>query len=154
MTAPPYTHDGFHPAFAALAERIVADRAAAWPAMIAAGTLDNVGADRRLFIMRAIAEIWRCATDPSLTPQKRYMAVSRTECLEELARAVEAAERRLQRKPDDRGRQLQRDQLIAMRWWHGRYATKAYALNMLLMLRFDALQLQLGDGASNERTAA
>lgn len=152
---PRLTADGFHREFADLAELMVRERERAWPDMIKAGKLTQRQADHRLFVMRAIAEIWRCAAD-RLNPNKRFMALTRAEALDELAAALEAAEHRVRQKPTDKTRTLQRDQLAAMRWWHAHYPAGkiSYALNMLLMLPHDALQLQLGAGASNERNAA
>lgn len=127
--APALTLDGFHPEFADLAAHMAEQR------VIHA---DSFG-ERQIFVMAAIAEIWRCAAN-TLTPQRRLMAVTRDEALGELAAAIEVANRNLRRRPDDRLRALRLEQLRAMRWWHGDFGAAAHALNMVCMLRHRALQ--------------
>lgn len=139
MTDPRLTLDGFHHEFADLAERIAHDRQRGYPAMVDRGELSESQARHRIFVMYAVAEIWRCAAD-NLMPQKRFHALTQAQALDELDGAIEGARKRLNRKPADPQRQLLLDQLRAMRWWHGHYKPAAYVLNMALMLRHDALR--------------
>jgi hypothetical protein len=141
---PPLTI-GFQPAFAALAEQIAGQRVGVYAGQFPA---------HRVFAMQAIAHIWRCATDNAI-PAKRYYALTRDQALEELALVVQTAEQRLRRKPDDQARQLQLEQLTAMRWWHAQYQPQAYVLNMAFMLKYDALQALLkAEAAADGRRAA
>ncbi|KKC24896.1 hypothetical protein [Sphingomonas sp. SRS2] len=153
--APAMTQDGFHPAFAELAEHMLRERERAWPDMVKAGKLPQGTASHRLFVLRSIAEIWRCAAD-NLNPKRHFMGVTRAEALEELAVAIDAAETRCRHKPEDAQRQLQRDQLIAMRWWHARYPAgrTSYAMNMLLMVKHEANQLAQAAATPEQRNAA
>lgn len=151
MTAPTLTLDGFHPEFAAFAETMAADRARAYPAKVKAGEFTQAHAAHRIFVMRAIAEIWRCAAD-NLTPQPLYHRLTRQEALDTLDTALELAERRARRAPGNAAYQHHVDQLRAMRWWHSRFGEKAYVLNMAFMLRHDAL-CRAAD-AQPERSAA
>lgn len=151
MSDPALTLDGFHPEFADLAELMAGDRMRGYPKLVATGQMTPAAAKHRIFVMNAIAEIWRCATD-ILPPNKALMAVHRDYCLEELAEAIEGAKQRLRRRPDDAALLALIEQLRAMRWWHGEYPVLAYALNMTCMLRHDAIQRAAQ--AERERTAA
>jgi len=146
---------GFQPDFAVLAEHIASERAAIYPAKIEAKAMTQADADHRIFVARAIAEIWRCATDVHLRPKPGLLRLTRGEALADLDRAIDIADRRILKAPDDRHRQHERDQLAAMRWWHARYDhPSAYALSMILNLRYDALQLQLRADADRGKAAA
>lgn len=139
MTAPLH-NDSFRPEFADLAEAMLRERQIAYPKMIEEGKLDRATANRRIATLGAIAEIWRCATD-GMMPRAHFMHLTRDQALDELDQALDAAERRLHRRPEDRLRQDQLAALRAMRWWHGYYeAGASYALNMMLMVRYDAMQ--------------
>ena len=151
MTADPaMTLDGFHPEFATLAEHIAGQRVGAYAESFT---------KHRIFAMQAIAEIWRCATD-NVMPRRPLMRLTRIEALEELAMTIEAATKRLRNRPDDRERQLQLEQLTAMRWWHSQFVAPprqrpiSYAYSMTFMLRYEALQRMLSHQSEAERNAA
>lgn len=151
MTEPALTLDGFHCEFATLAERLADDRARGYPAMIEAGELTRADAAHRLFVMRGIAEIWRCAAD-NLMPNRKLASVRRDDCLEQLAEAIQGAEKRQLRRPNDATIALLVEQLRAMRWWHAQYPGAAHGLNMTFMLRHDALRRAI-DGAPDQAAA-
>lgn len=146
MTDPAMTLDGFHPEFAALADLIAGQRIGAYAESFT---------KHRIFTMQAIAEIWRCAAD-NLMPRRSLMRVTRIEALEELALTIEAATKRARNRPDDAARQLQLEQLTAMRWWHAQFNDRriSYAYSMTLTLRSEALQRMLSHLAETERNAA
>jgi hypothetical protein len=151
MTADPaMTLDGFHAEFAVLAEHIAGQRVGAYAQSFTR---------HRIFAMQAIAEIWRCAAD-NLMPRRPLMAITRIEALEELALTIEAATKRARNRPDDPERQLQLEQLTAMRWWHAQFAPPgrgpkiSYAYSMTFTLRTEALQRMLSHQAEAERNAA
>ncbi|ABQ68575.1 hypothetical protein Swit_2216 [Rhizorhabdus wittichii RW1] len=151
MTDPALTLDGFHPEFADLAERMANDRMRGYPKLVATGQITASAAKHGIFVMSAIAEIWRCATD-ILPPNKALMAVHRDYCLEELAAAIGGAKQRLHRRPGDPALTALIEQLRAMRWWHDQYPASAHALNMTCMLRHDAIERAAQ--AERERNAA
>jgi hypothetical protein len=138
-SAPYMTLDGFHPEFADFAERMAADRIRTYPDRVKAGEFSQAEADRRIFVMRAIAAIWRCNVDNDI-PEKRWCKLTKTEAVETLAKAIELAEKRLQRQPDNRQHKLHHDQLQAMYWWHNHFGARAYVQNMALDLRWQARQ--------------
>ncbi len=153
MSQPPYT-DSFRPEFAGLAEAMLRDRQIAYPKLVDESALDAATAKRRLYVLRAIAEIWRCATD-GLMPRPSHIRVTRDKLLEELATSIDTAERRLRHRPDDWLRQGQLAALVAMRWWHAQYpACASYAVIMVLNLRYDGLQAMLEADRTAEKLAS
>lgn len=149
MTDPAFTLDGFHVEFATLAATLADDRARGYPRMIEAGEIGAAEARHRLFVMRAIAEIWRAATEVA-TPNRKLAAVTRDQCLEELAHILSGIEQRLRRRPADRTLLHRLELLRAMRWWHAQYPERAHALNLAFMVRHDALQRQGGAGGARD----
>jgi hypothetical protein len=140
MTSAPYmTLDGFHPEFADFAEQMAADRIRTYPDRVKAGEFSQAEADHRIFVMRAIAEIWRCNAD-NLIPEKRWCALTKAEAVDALAKAVDLAEKRMKRQPDNRLHKLHHDQLQAMYWWHNHFGARAYVQNMALNIRWEARQ--------------
>jgi hypothetical protein len=92
-------------------------------------------------------------------PDRRWLGVTRRQCLDTLDSACAVAEARVRRAPNDRALAHQRDQLVAMAWWHGFYPEpaayaprtftpapvgKVYALQMILNVRWDAQQFTAG----------
>lgn len=138
--APALTLDGFHPEFAGLAAAMADDRARGYPAMVEAGTITQAQANRRIFLMRAIAELWASAGDVHRMPNKAFLSLTRDEAVAELDNAIDGAERRARRRPADPAAQLLVERLHAMRWWHAHYPPRAYAHNFFLNLRADADQ--------------
>lgn len=143
--SPRLTLNGFNRDFAAAAERIVADRMSLWPAKVERGDMDRATFERRIFVMRAIAEIWRCAGLSDCRPQRAMLAVGRQEILDELVATIAAAEDMAMRRPGDPAARLRLEQLHAMRWWHAFYPASAYAHNMICGLVQDALKRQMGE---------
>ncbi|MCZ4340606.1 hypothetical protein O4H52_03235 [Sphingomonadaceae bacterium G21617-S1] len=155
IAPPPLALTHWHD-FAPLTQRIADERARVYPAMVAAGNMLRSEADRLIYVARAIAEIWACAHNPQLHPQRRLMGLTRDQAITAIDTMIDNIAHRLRRKPDDRGYQQQLDLLRAMRWWHGHYpqprsyrerdfdpapSGKVYALNMLLNIAPDASQL-------------
>jgi hypothetical protein len=161
MTQPPplaltHWHD-----FAALSARIADERARVYPALVDAGNMKKGDADQLIFVARAIAEIWACAHNIHLKPQRQLMGLTRDQAIGAIDTMIDNTARRLRRQaannPDAlRGHQHQLDMLRAMRWWHGHYpqprpwrerdfepapSGKVYALHMILNIAPDAIQL-------------
>lgn len=156
QVTPPPLALGQYQSFAAVADLMLNERIERDPEYVAAGRLTKPEADQRRFIAAALAEIWGCVRDLRRIPKARFMAVTRQQLLDTLDSAINSAEVRLRRHPTDRGPQHLLAQLHAMKWWHAFYpqppapgpyvqapSGRVYALQMLLNLRSDALQLSM-----------
>lgn len=142
--------DGFHPAFADFARYMLDERCSIYPRRVEAGHMTQGEASHKIFVMRAIAEIWLCAAEARFAPDRRLYEVTRGQMIDELRAARQHGERLLAKDPDSTTARDRVDTLTAMLWWHQHYkntgagrvaSAGAYMLQMILNLRADAMQL-------------
>lgn len=104
------------------AVQLLTEREKGYPALIAAGTLDQAQAGNRIRVMRAVVAIWRTVLNDDRLPEPTdfhaQFGATWEEMRDDLARAAMRARELAQRQQGNRDAAVQAELVEALAWQH------------------------------------